>query len=192
MLDDHGLAAALDWYGKQFARRVGITVSVQADDPEVRIAPQMGIALFRIAQEALNNVAKHSKAQHVVITLWRDGSELAMSISDDGVGLTPAHERGFGMVTMRERAEALDGRFSAEALTGRGTRVSVRRTCATRVRGFSASAFASRTAFIAAPVWPMALTRTSCTTQRFLTKNSAFASQVRRRASLVLLSRSWR
>jgi signal transduction histidine kinase len=132
MLDDHGLGAALDWYGRQFAARAGIAVSVQADEPSVRVAPEVRIALFRIAQEALNNVAKHAKARRVVIALSRAGSEFVMSVSDDGVGLPGAEKRAerrgneFGLVTMRERAEAVGGRFEVARLPERGTRLTVR------------------------------------------------------------------
>jgi PAS domain S-box-containing protein len=131
MLDDHGLAAALTWYTKQFAARTGITVSIQAPGSDERVAPETGIALFRIAQEALNNVAKHAKAGGVVVTLRREASEFAMSISDDGIGLPGADKRaaprgnGFGMVTMRERAQALGGRFEIGRPPEGGTRVTV-------------------------------------------------------------------
>jgi len=130
MLDDHGLPAALDWYGKQFSERVGVAVKVQALDSGLRITPEAGIALFRIAQEALNNVAKHARAKHVAIKLWGDGREFVMSIADDGVGLPTeekAHPRtGLGMVTMRERAQAVHGRFDVDRLPEGGTLVTVR------------------------------------------------------------------
>jgi signal transduction histidine kinase len=132
MLDDHGLAAALTWYGKQFAARTGIAVSVQAPEPDERVAPEMSIALFRIVQEALNNVTKHAQAKSVVIALWRAGSEFVMSVADDGIGLPCTREdserrsTGLGLATMRERAQALGGRFVIEALPERGTRLTVR------------------------------------------------------------------
>src|SRR5439155_1419476 len=80
-----------------------------------RAGPGVEIALFRIAQEALNNVAKHAQATSVVISFGSAGSEWRMSVVDDGVGLRP-HEAGqprggFGLVTMRERAQAIGGRF---------------------------------------------------------------------------------
>jgi PAS domain S-box-containing protein len=132
MLDDHGLAAALDWYGRQFAARAGIAVIVQADEPSARVAPGVGIALFRIAQEALNNVAKHAQARRVVITLRRAQSEFVMTIADDGVGLpaaaTSSQRRGtgLGMATMRERAQAVGGSFEVERPAERGTRLTVK------------------------------------------------------------------
>ena len=131
LLDDHGLAAALDWYGKQFAARVGVEVSMRVADARERVAADVGIALFRIAQEALNNVAKHAHAKRVVITLRHSPAEFVMSIADDGVGLSATDElqrpgTGLGMLSMRERAQAIGGRFEVERPPGRGTRVTVR------------------------------------------------------------------
>jgi PAS domain S-box-containing protein len=129
MLDQHGLAAALEWYGRQFGRRVGVAVSVQSAAGG-RVAPEVETALFRIAQEALTNVAKHADAEHVAITLCRTNREFLMAIADDGVGFrpgAPAPERGLGLVTMRERAQAVGGAFSIEPLPdGTGTRLTVR------------------------------------------------------------------
>jgi signal transduction histidine kinase len=91
----------------------------------------MEIALFRIAQEALNNVVKHARASRVEITLERSGSEYMMSVQDDGVGFNAVEEHtawrpGLGMVTMRERAQAVGGRFEIHALSVSGTRLTVR------------------------------------------------------------------
>jgi signal transduction histidine kinase len=87
MLDYQGLRAALEWYANQFSARASIAVSVCAGAPHERAAADVEIALFRIAQEALNNVAKHARAKSVVISLERQGSEYVMSVVDDGVGL---------------------------------------------------------------------------------------------------------
>ena len=129
MLDDHGLLAALHWYANEFTRRAGIAVSVRGSQGSERARPEVEIALFRIAQEALNNVAKHARATSVVISFWSAGSEWRMLVVDDGVGLRP-HEAGqpragFGLVTMRERAQAIGGRFDAEGLPQGGTRITV-------------------------------------------------------------------
>jgi PAS domain S-box-containing protein len=135
MLDDHGLAAALNWYASKFSMRTGISVTVSGSEPDVRPAPQVEIALFRIAQEALNNVAKHARARHVDIVLSHTNEACVMSVRDDGIGFdgvadtsgNPRH--GLGMVTMRERAQAVDGRFEVQALPGRGTQLAVRIPC---------------------------------------------------------------
>jgi PAS domain S-box-containing protein len=132
MLDDHGLAAALDWHARNFSRRTKIAVSVRCSERAVRPAPEVAIALFRIAQEALNNVAKHARAQRVDITLDRADGECVMSVQDDGIGFKGAEiapdkpTAGFGMVTMRERSQAIGGRFEVRALPGRGTKLTVR------------------------------------------------------------------
>jgi PAS domain S-box-containing protein len=132
MLDDHGLAAALDWHARNFSRRTGIAVTVRAGEPDLRPAPQIEIAFFRIAQEALNNVAKHARAQNVEIALDHANGEYMMSVQDDGIGFDGVEETsampkpGLGMVTMRERAQAVGGRFEVQAQPCPGTRITVR------------------------------------------------------------------
>jgi len=128
MLDEHGLAAALRWYGRQFAERVGVAVTMQPIAPGLHLTPEARIALFRIAQEALNNVAKHAHAKRVSISLRPTDSEFVMSISDDGVGLPTdegSQHSGLGMTSMRERAQAVGGRFEIERLAEGGTRLTV-------------------------------------------------------------------
>jgi signal transduction histidine kinase len=132
MLDDHGLAAALDWHARNFSKRTGIAVAVRGIEPAVRPALQVEIALFRIAQEALNNVAKHARAHRVEIALDQANGECAMFVEDDGIGFDGEEDasdkakRGLGMVTMRERAQAVGGSFEVQALSGRGTQLTVR------------------------------------------------------------------
>ena len=90
------------------------------------------IALFRIVQEALNNVVKHAGATSVTIALHWSQGHLALAVSDNGAGYDPAvipntrRRQGLGMVTMRERAEALGGTFDIDAAPGRGTSVRIR------------------------------------------------------------------
>jgi len=132
MLDDHGLAAALDWHARNFSRRTGIAVAVRASETAGRPALQVEIALFRIAQEALNNVAKHARARRVEIALEHANGECVMSVEDDGIGFDGVEgtsdkpKPGLGMVTMRERAQAVGGRFDVRALSARGTQLTVR------------------------------------------------------------------
>jgi PAS domain S-box-containing protein len=126
MLDDHGLPAALAWYADEFAARSGVAVSVQAETGE-RLSPEVEIALFRIAQEALNNIAKHARATRATIVLGRAATDCVMWISDNGIGSGHAEPRrpGLGMVTMRERAQAVGGSFEISSLPGEGTRLTV-------------------------------------------------------------------
>jgi PAS domain S-box-containing protein len=132
MLDDHGLRPALEWYAKQFATRAEIAVSVRATEPHERMTAETEIALFRIAQEALNNVAKHARAGSVEVMLECRKSEYVMSVTDDGVGLgsfgleSDEKRPGLGMVTMRERAQAVGGKLLVESLLERGTCLTVR------------------------------------------------------------------
>ncbi|MBI3916680.1 MAG: CHASE domain-containing protein [Betaproteobacteria bacterium] len=132
MLDDYGLLPALQWYANEFSGRTGIQVSVDGDEGMERLTQASEIALFRIMQEALNNVAKHAHATSIRITLERSSARFMMTVADDGVGLNttllPLGRRrpGLGMVTMRERAQAAGGQFEIEAAAGCGTRVVVR------------------------------------------------------------------
>jgi len=135
MLDDYGLLPALQWYASAFSGRTGIQVRVEGDERMERVSQASEIALFRIAQEALNNVAKHAHAGRVDIRLEHSGTQLVMSVSDDGVGFdavsSPASDRrpGLGMVTMRERTQAVGGRFEIETSPGSGAQVVVRVPC---------------------------------------------------------------
>lgn len=125
LLDEYGLAAALSWYGQEYAQRTGIQVAVQAGEAGKTLAQEAAVALFRIAQEALNNAAKHSSAKTIAVELEESGGELTLSVRDDGRGFDPAAApRGrWGMTTMRERAEAAGGVFSIQSSPGNGTTV---------------------------------------------------------------------
>jgi signal transduction histidine kinase len=135
MLDDYGLLPALQWYANDFARRTGIAVAVVGEESGERLAQAAEIALFRIVQEALNNVAKHAHAANVRIELERTCAELTVTVADDGIGYgaTPANaarrRSGLGMVTMRERTQAVGGQFEIGPAPIGGTRVVVRVPC---------------------------------------------------------------
>ena len=135
MLDDYGLLPALQWYGNQFSSRTGICVAVHGEERAERLPPATEIALFRIAQEALNNIAKHAHAKLVDVRLERLSTRWIMSVADDGVGFDAASNSnsgrrvGFGMVTMRERTQAVGGQFEVGAAPGGGTRIVVLIPC---------------------------------------------------------------
>jgi signal transduction histidine kinase len=130
LLDDYGLLAALRWHGEQFAHRYGIDVMVSGD--EVQLDSSEAISLFRIAQEALNNIAKHAQASHVEIALEKSAQRLRLTVSDDGIGF-PAYSEaaadlkrgGWGLRIMSERAEAIGGKLTIEAAPGKGCRIIV-------------------------------------------------------------------
>ncbi len=135
MLDDYGLLPALQWYATQFSGRTGIEVKVRGEEAVARLPQAREIALFRITQEALNNVAKHAHAVSVEIGVEHAAGSLTLSIADDGIGLESpapgsAKRQGLGMVTMRERTQSVGGEFAIASSAGEGTRVVVRVPCA--------------------------------------------------------------
>ncbi len=132
MLDDCGLLPTLRWYAERFSERTGIKVSVIGDEQGSQTSQRKENVLFRIAQEALNNVAKHSKAENVVLTYDMANGFMQFAISDDGVGFDPEAGNGFegikgwGLLLMTERAEAVGGRLWIEPGTnGGGAQVKV-------------------------------------------------------------------
>ena len=128
MIDEHGLVAALQWYAKKFADRTGIRVEFRGGK-DWRCGPEVELTLFRITQEALNNVTRHARAQHVVVEVRETPPTVTLNIEDDGVGIDRDVDRtgkaGYGLVTMRERAEALGGTFDARSEPGKGTKITV-------------------------------------------------------------------
>lgn len=131
VLDEYGLAAALRWYGERLAARTELTVLVEGNDLEPRPEAAVETELFRITQEALNNVIKHASASQVVISLAHEDGMLSLTIADDGVGFDPAQvpeateHGGWGLGTMGERAEAAGGHLIIESQPGQGTRLIV-------------------------------------------------------------------
>jgi PAS domain S-box-containing protein len=126
VLDDYGLLAALKWYGEHFASRTNLAVLVEGELPDPRPATSVENALFRVAQEALTNVAKHAQATQITMTVEASVKTIRMVIADDGVGLDHTEHdapHGWGLLTMQERVEAVGGTFRIEARSGQGTRV---------------------------------------------------------------------
>ena len=129
-LDELGLVAALNGHARQVAGRSSVKVTVSGTEPAPRLAPAMAITLFRIVQEALNNIAKHARATEVSIALEASPDGVVLTVADDGCGFDPAARveqavRSLGMVSMRERAESIGGRLQVESAPGKGTRVIV-------------------------------------------------------------------
>jgi len=129
VLDDYGLSAALRWYGEIFFRRTGIAVMVSGSELP-RFLVVLELALFRVAQEALTNVAKHSGASEVEIYCHADSRHLTMEIADNGKGIeaagaTMAHGSGFGLISMRERVQAFGGIVQVDSQPGSGVSVVV-------------------------------------------------------------------
>jgi signal transduction histidine kinase len=129
VLDQLGLAAALEWQGQEFGTRTGIPVSMDVSADGAAIPDDLGSSAFRILQESLTNVARHAKASRVTIRLSQTPTLLTLQVSDDGVGCTPAcfeGTRSLGLIGMRERALACGGELSISGAPGRGTTVLLR------------------------------------------------------------------
>jgi len=134
-LEDYGLLAALRAHAARFERRTGIALAVIGADDAAEIAPRLESALFQIARDALDNVARHSRAHSAVLELGTGGGTVRLSIRDDGAGFDPqAAREGWGLTLMRERAAAIGAQLRLESAPGSGTRVSV------RVRGWGNAA----------------------------------------------------
>jgi PAS domain S-box-containing protein len=127
LLEEYGLGAALGWYAEEFFKRTGIEIDFrdEARERNRELRRDAAVALFRIAQEALNNVAKHANARRVRITTSAPAGEMTVEIGDDGSGFDPlaaeARASRWGMTTMRERVEAAGGRLEIASTPGRGT-----------------------------------------------------------------------
>lgn len=128
-LDDFGLLAALRDHAGAVAARLAITIAVRGEDLEPRLPLATEMALFRIVQEALNNVALHARARKVEIALATTSRLVRLGVADDGVGFDTVHPprraAHYGIATMRERAEAVGARLRITSALGRGTRVEV-------------------------------------------------------------------
>jgi signal transduction histidine kinase len=124
-LDDFGLVPALERLTETFADQSGIEVDLEAPIAEERLPAEIETALYRIVQEALTNVAKHSGAQRVSVSVTRKDSSVTAVIEDDGKGFEAggAGGAGLGLVGMKERLGLLSGRFQIESTEGAGTTI---------------------------------------------------------------------
>jgi signal transduction histidine kinase len=127
ILDDFGLEAGLRWLAEGFTARTGIEVKVESRWPG-RLADETETHLFRIAQEALTNIARHSGAKHATITLEPAGESIRLSVRDDGRGLAtaPSNGRGMGLTGIRARARSAGGDAQIRSKPGDGVLIEVR------------------------------------------------------------------
>jgi len=123
-LDDLGLRMALERHLREFGERTGLDVDFRIDPPNLNRPAQA--ALFRIAQEALTNVARHARAGRVRVLLESSGDLLVLEVEDDGRGFSPPTSgETLGLAGMRERAEQLEGRLIVKSSPGKGSLVRV-------------------------------------------------------------------
>jgi len=130
LLDYAGMAAALEGYVQQFAKRTGIEVKCDCANHNIRLAPDLESMLFRITQEALTNCAKHAHATSVTVSLHHGSRPIVLTVTDNGVGFDPERlgkigRIGLGLLNMREMAEVAGGSYTIESSPGKGTRIAV-------------------------------------------------------------------
>jgi signal transduction histidine kinase len=129
LLDNLGLGAALDWQVREVCKRAGLSCDLTIPEDTSNLSPEVGIALYRIVQEALTNVVKYAGAKKVSIALIRNEADVELTISDDGVGLPEraSHDRlSHGISGMRQRVRALAGEFAIRGEQRKGTHIKVR------------------------------------------------------------------
>jgi signal transduction histidine kinase/ligand-binding sensor domain-containing protein len=126
VLQESGLPAALRAYCEEFSKAHGIPVSCETDGSVKGLSPGDALCIYRLAQEALGNVAKHSAAKHAHVRVTRVDTRVCLSVSDDGVGFAagrPGDCRGLGLISMRERVRQLNGTLEFDSEPGHGTTV---------------------------------------------------------------------
>lgn len=129
VLDELGLVAAIEWQAKEFQSRTGIQCRFTSQHEDVQLAPDRATALFRILQEALTNIARHSQASEVEIRLGADARDLILELKDNGIGFIVGEKpstQSLGLLGMRERALALRGEVQVRSVAGAGTTVTAR------------------------------------------------------------------
>jgi signal transduction histidine kinase len=130
VLDDLGLVPAIRWFADRHLAARGIGVRFECGSLPERLPVEVETALFRAAQEAITNIARHASAERVLIQIGAEGDTLRLEVEDDGLGFDPAtvvprpgDMRGLGLTGMRERVELFGGRVRIDSAPGRGTDV---------------------------------------------------------------------
>jgi signal transduction histidine kinase len=129
ILDDLGLAAALEWAGEDFQSRTGTTCRLHLPQEDVSVGAEQATAIFRIFQETLTNVARHAEADAVEVRFAAEKDGLMLEVHDNGMGIATDQlgaGNTLGILGMRERAMLLGGELTIEGSPGKGTTVRVR------------------------------------------------------------------
>ncbi len=129
-LEDLGLVPAIRWYAESHLQDEGVTTTIELERPAVRLAPHLEVALFRIAQEAINNIAKHAEAERATIRLDFSDTAVRIAVSDDGRGFDvdqalASTGSSVGLMGLQERTRLLNGRMDIRSEIGRGTQLTV-------------------------------------------------------------------
>jgi PAS domain S-box-containing protein len=129
VLDDLGLAAAIEWQAQQFQARTGIMCHCELSVTNVDLDQKQSTAIFRILQEALTNILRHAQATSVEIAIKEESGEIVLTVSDNGRGITESEKsrlQSLGLLGMRERAHLIGGEIDIIGIDGGGTVVMVR------------------------------------------------------------------
>jgi len=128
ILDTIGLLAAVEWQVNEFKKRTGINAhfSCTEQDENISINDTIKTAVYRIIQECLTNVARHSQAKNVIVEIKSEGNNLHVEVRDDGKGFESSlldHPESLGLLSIRERARMAGGNATIEGCPGKGTKV---------------------------------------------------------------------
>ncbi len=129
LLDDFGLAAAIEWQLEEFEQRAGIHSQLALAADDLPLAPDVATAVFRVFQEALTNVARHAHATEVHVSLEQQADCVLLQVRDNGRGIDVsqiAYPKSLGLIGMRERIQLIAGELSIHGEPGQGTTISVR------------------------------------------------------------------
>ena len=129
MLDIHGLLPALEWQIEEFSNRTNIKVDLRSNANEINFDQECNIAIFRLVQEALNNIVKHAKATTVRFDIRKQNKELVIQIQDNGVGFDINNidkTKSFGLLGMTERTFLFNGNMEVKSEPGKGTELRIK------------------------------------------------------------------
>jgi signal transduction histidine kinase len=132
MLDDLGLLPAIHWFAQKQLNPLGVGITFEGREEEKRLPGPIETAIFRVVQEAINNIAKHAQAENVVISYSQIDQLVSIEIEDDGKGFdieelrtSTDRKRGLGLLGMKERINQLEGSFKLETAPAMGTRITI-------------------------------------------------------------------
>lgn len=127
LLDDLGLLAAIEWHLEEFEKRSGISKELYIPETEILLPDSLKIGIFRIFQESLTNVARHSQATKVIVSLVQNEKQLILTIKDNGKGFEEEEgiRKTLGLLGMKERSQMMGGQYSISGIRGEGTTVNV-------------------------------------------------------------------
>jgi signal transduction histidine kinase len=123
MLDDLGLVSALEWYAREVSRRGEVEVEVKAENVSEALPDALMVCIYRVVQEAVNNVQRHAHAKNVTVELRETPTAVQVQIKDDGRGFDAGRTRGMGLLGMEERVKRLGGTIAIASEPGAGTTI---------------------------------------------------------------------